>query len=107
MILFRLCFVLLGLLVSPVNIVQQSQETYCIIGLGIETKKIRRWLAASTFTSVSLAKVEQEAVAEPPSYSASFNPFPALVIGVTGAAMSAHAQRYLFQVCPSYNRVEV
>ncbi|KAG5636429.1 hypothetical protein H0H81_008104 [Sphagnurus paluster] len=39
-----------------------------------------------------------DAVMEPTSYSASFNPFPALVIGVTGAAMAAHAQTYLFQV---------
>src|SRR6202008_4237373 len=39
-----------------------------------------------------------DAVAEPASYTGSFNPFPALVIGVTGAAMSAHFQTYLFQV---------
>lgn len=41
--------------------------------------------------------MHQEAVEEPPSYRASFNPFPALVIGVTGSAMAAHAQVYLFQ----------
>ena len=40
----------------------------------------------------------QDSVAEPPSYIVSFNPFPALVIGVTGSAMSAHFQPYVFQV---------
>jgi len=69
-----------------------------LIGMGIESKRIRNWLAASTFALFGSSTVEQDAVAEPPSYSASFNPFPALVIGVTGAAMSAHAQTYLFQV---------
>jgi len=68
-----------------------------LIGMGIESKRIRKWLAASTFASIG-SPLTQDAVAEPPSYSASFNPFPALVIGVTGAAMAAHAQTYLFQV---------
>jgi hypothetical protein len=27
------------------------------------------------------------------------NPIPALIIGITGAAMSAHHQTYVFQVC--------
>lgn len=69
-----------------------------LIGMGIESKRVRNWLAASTFASLSSARVEQDVVAEPSSYSASFNPFPALVIGVTGAAMAAHAQTYLYQV---------
>lgn len=34
----------------------------------------------------------------PPSYSFSFNPFPALVIGVTGVAMAAHHQDYVYEV---------
>ncbi|PWN37654.1 uncharacterized protein FA14DRAFT_107185, partial [Meira miltonrushii] len=34
----------------------------------------------------------------PPSYSFSFNPFPALVIGVTGIAMAAHHQDYVYEV---------
>ncbi|EIW82431.1 hypothetical protein CONPUDRAFT_89851 [Coniophora puteana RWD-64-598 SS2] len=67
-----------------------------LVGMGIESKRVRRWLAASAIASSS-ARSEAE-VSEPPSYRASFNPFPALVIGVTGAAMSAHAQTYLFQV---------
>ncbi|KAG6911708.1 hypothetical protein DXG01_007958 [Tephrocybe rancida] len=69
-----------------------------LIGMGIESKRIRNWLAASTFASVRSEHAPQGAVEEPVSYSASFNPFPALVIGVTGAAMAAHAQTYLFQV---------
>ncbi|RDB22739.1 putative membrane protein C3B8.06 [Hypsizygus marmoreus] len=69
-----------------------------LIGLGIESKTIRNWLAASTFASVNSEHAPEDTMAEPPSYAASFNPFPALVIGVTGAAMAAHAQTYLFQV---------
>ncbi|KAG1755842.1 hypothetical protein EDB19DRAFT_435076 [Suillus lakei] len=64
-----------------------------LIGMGIESKRLRRWLAASAVAAVGPAEAS-----EPPSYRGSFNPFPALVIGVTGAAMSAHAQTYLFQV---------
>ncbi|KAL0949662.1 hypothetical protein HGRIS_009701 [Hohenbuehelia grisea] len=74
-----------------------------LVGMGIESRRFRRWLAASTLRDVDAhsslrSPNAQDAVAEPPSYSASFNPFPALVIGVTGAAMAAHAQTYLFQV---------
>ncbi|SPO23923.1 uncharacterized protein UTRI_03543_B [Ustilago trichophora] len=39
-----------------------------------------------------------EAQTQPASYSASFNPFPALVIGVTGVAMAAHHQDYRYEV---------
>ncbi|TFK43381.1 hypothetical protein BDQ12DRAFT_674879 [Crucibulum laeve] len=70
-----------------------------LVGMGIESKRVRKWLASSTFASLSSpSEIPQDAVAEPPSYWASFNPFPALVMGVTGAAMAAHAQTYLFQV---------
>ncbi|KAH9843933.1 uncharacterized protein C8Q71DRAFT_793568 [Rhodofomes roseus] len=68
-----------------------------LIGMGIESKRIRRWLAAGSTAAMGINR-GQEAVAEPPSYAASFNPFPALCIGITGAAMAAHAQTYLFQV---------
>lgn len=64
-----------------------------LIGMGMESRRMRRWLAASAVGSARLSSV-----AEPPSYRGSFNPFPALVIGVTGAAMSAHTQAYVFQV---------
>ncbi|KAF9815563.1 hypothetical protein IEO21_04563 [Rhodonia placenta] len=69
-----------------------------LVGMGIESKTVRRWLASGSTAAVPQSAREQEAVAEPPSYGASFNPFPALCIGITGAAMSAHAQTYLFQV---------
>jgi hypothetical protein len=70
-----------------------------LVGMGIESRRIRKWLASSTFASLSRPQdMPQEAVVEPVSYMGSFNPFPALVIGVTGAAMAAHAQTYLFQV---------
>jgi len=69
-----------------------------LVGMGIESKRIRRCLASSTFGSKPSARnVPDETVTEPASYAASFNPFPALVIGVTGAAMAAHFQTYLFQ----------
>ncbi|PPQ66760.1 hypothetical protein CVT24_008717 [Panaeolus cyanescens] len=70
-----------------------------LVGMGIESKRIRKWLASSTFSSAAHPEeMPREAVTEPSSYSGSLNPFPALVIGVTGAAMAAHAQTYLFQV---------
>ena len=74
-----------------------------LVGMGIESKRIRRWLSApasAIAASVDAATAQsRKLTATPPiQYIASFNPFPALVIGVTGAAMSAHAQVYLFQV---------
>ncbi|KDR83576.1 hypothetical protein GALMADRAFT_205521 [Galerina marginata CBS 339.88] len=70
-----------------------------LIGMAIESKRVRKWLAASTFpASRHPSDVPQKAIVEPVSYIGSYNPFPALVIGVTGAAMAAHAQTYLFQV---------
>lgn len=70
-----------------------------LVGMGIESKRVRKWLAASIFSSVvTSSNVPRDTITEPPSYGASFNPFPALVIGVTGAAMAAHFQTYLFQV---------
>jgi hypothetical protein len=65
-----------------------------LIGMGIESKRVRRWLASVSAMALKPSTLSRE----PPSYSASFNPFPALVIGVTGATMAAHAQTYLFQV---------
>ena len=69
-----------------------------LVGMGIESRRIRRWLSSATISSIQSSNMPQDSVAEPPSYIASFNPFPALVIGVTGLAMAAHAQVYLFQV---------
>lgn len=55
-----------------------------------------------TRRSGAQAEADQEplvaAQAAPPSYSSSFNPFPALCIGVTGVAMAAHHQDYVYEV---------
>ncbi|OAX42935.1 hypothetical protein K503DRAFT_682299 [Rhizopogon vinicolor AM-OR11-026] len=67
-----------------------------LVGMGIESKRVRHWLASSS--AAAFGPTDASHILEPPSYRGSFNPFPALVIGVTGAAMSAHAQTYLFQV---------
>ncbi|KAJ7257504.1 hypothetical protein B0H12DRAFT_469764 [Mycena haematopus] len=55
-----------------------------LVGIAVESKTIRKWLT--------------ENVSESADYTPSFNPFPALVIGVTGAVMASHFQTYLFQV---------
>ena len=65
------------------------------LGLAIESHRIRSWLAAP---ALERSRTPGTPTDQPPSYVASFNPFPALVIGTTGAIMSAHHQTYLFQV---------
>ncbi|KAJ7228798.1 cytoplasmic protein [Mycena pura] len=62
-----------------------------LLGMAVESKTLRKWFAA-------LAVDTSETVEEPVTYTSSFNPFPALVIGVTGSVMAAHFQTYLFQV---------
>lgn len=62
-----------------------------IVGMGLELRRVRGLLGMRRET-------QGDKVDEPASYAGSFNPFPAIVIGVTGAAMSAHHQTYLFQV---------
>ena len=77
-----------------------SQVMFCfagLIGMGIESRRIRKWLGHSVFPISQSSSSPEEPIEEPQSYRGSFNPFPALVIGVTGAAMSAHAQTYVFQ----------
>ncbi|KAI0303853.1 hypothetical protein BC826DRAFT_1089177 [Russula brevipes] len=69
-----------------------------MVGMGLESRCLRRWLAAISTASLKASGRDSDVVAEPSSYGGSFNPFPALVIGVTGAVMSAHFQTYLFQV---------
>jgi glucan phosphoethanolaminetransferase (alkaline phosphatase superfamily) len=66
-----------------------------LVGMGLESRRIREWFA---FSSGALIL---------PRNIPSFNPFPALVIGVTGAAMSAHAQTYQFQVRGTGQRHQV
>jgi hypothetical protein len=82
-----------------------------IIGMILETKSLKNLLAlpvslkqssisARDSTTADEATCE-EAIslpARPPSYNFSFNPFPALVIGVTGVAMAAHHQDYVYEV---------
>ncbi len=75
-----------------------------LVGMSLESRCLRRWLAAVSTASLMASNKKSDAVAEPASYGASFNPFPALVIGVTGAAMSAHFQKYLFQVWGLHTR---
>ncbi|RSH88825.1 hypothetical protein EHS25_003053 [Saitozyma podzolica] len=60
-------------------------------GILLESKTVRRILGA-------VVAGGRKGVAEPPSYAFSFNPLPALVIAVTGLAMAAHHQDYVFQV---------
>lgn len=72
-----------------------------LVGMALESRRLRRWLAAIATASSKGSRRNGGAVAEPASYGGSFNPFPALVIGVTGVAMSAHFQTYLFQVSAS------
>ncbi|KAG8699325.1 hypothetical protein FRC08_005371 [Ceratobasidium sp. 394] len=67
-----------------------------LVGMALESHTFRRLLANTSL--VSNPRARGQLVAEPPSYAGSFNPFPALVIGITGAAMSAHHQNYVFQV---------
>jgi len=73
------------------------------VGMGLESKRLRRWLAAGSLGSQyryneNRSTRGQDSVAEPPSYVASFNPFPAVCIGITGIVMAAHFQPYVFQV---------
>ncbi|KAJ9095970.1 hypothetical protein QFC21_005332 [Naganishia friedmannii] len=66
-------------------------------GMGLESRVLRRLLGTSAVPAAAWKK-GKVAVVEPKSYSFSFNPFPALVIGILGIAMSAHKQDYAFQV---------
>lgn len=66
-----------------------------LMGMLLESPSVRRFLS-STVSSRSGRPLS--AIAPPQSYAFSFNPFPALVIGVTGIAMAAHHQEYQFQI---------
>lgn len=70
-----------------------------LIGMGMEVETLKKWLASAVVgTAKKGGRARAKELAKPPTYSASFNPFPALVIGVLGVAMSAHHQDYVFQV---------
>lgn len=66
-----------------------------LLGMMLESKRVRALLNAPVLAAASQS--DSSRVRQPASASFSFNPFPAIVIGVTGLAMSAHAQRYIFQ----------
>ncbi|EJD54053.1 hypothetical protein AURDEDRAFT_110689 [Auricularia subglabra TFB-10046 SS5] len=53
-----------------------------LVGMGVESRTLRRWLAPASASSML----------------PSGNPLPGLVIGVTGLAMAAHQQAYVFLV---------
>ena len=72
----------------------------------IPFEEVRRRRSHSRSRSRSRSRVGEEdeldelvdAQTQPSSYASSFNPFPALVIGVTGIAMAAHHQDYVYEV---------
>lgn len=57
----------------------------------LESKTCRDWISGAILT-----RTGKDRATGPPSYSGSFNIFPALTIGITGLAMSAHHQEYVF-----------
>lgn len=82
-----------------------------IVGMILETKSLKTLLALPVSLKQSAIRAKESGVADeatceeatalpaqPPSYNFSFNPFPALVIGVTGVAMAAHHQDYIYEV---------
>ena len=75
-----------------------------LIGMGLEMNSLRTLLGypiAKLHPAAAQATQEADVVSvqrPPPSYTGSFNPFPALVIGVTGIAMATHHQDYVYEV---------
>lgn len=75
-----------------------------LVGMMLESTRVRALLAYAVTLGHPAARAPQrgqgcvEAQSAPPSYVSSFNPFPALVIGVTGVAMAAHHQDYVYEV---------
>lgn len=75
-----------------------------LAGMGLESTSLRSLIGRAVVhmhPSVEAHNDEEDAVAKqtpPPSYAYSFNPFPAMVIGVTGVAMAAHHQDYVYEV---------
>lgn len=82
-----------------------------LVGIILETQSFKNLLALPVALKQAAIRAEntgtsakftcEEAVtlpARPTSYAFPFNPFPALVIGVTGVAMAAHHQDYVYEV---------
>jgi hypothetical protein len=53
-----------------------------LVGLCMESRRFRRWLSAFSTAAMTPRDRTAGAVAEPASYASSFNPFPALCIGM-------------------------
>ncbi|KAF8322170.1 hypothetical protein DL93DRAFT_2050842 [Clavulina sp. PMI_390] len=85
-----------------------------LVGMALESSHVRKLLALSAYLPGSRAMLPAPTgsskyrrhgmpsavtgLGEPASYTGSFNPIPALVIGMTGAAMAAHQQEYQYAV---------
>jgi Protein of unknown function (Ytp1) len=74
-----------------------------LVGMAIETPTIRRWLLGETNTQGSRSRRKRSSGSLGPDVeqntgSVASNPLPAVVVGITGIAMSAHHQEYQFQV---------
>lgn len=75
-----------------------------LVGMGIESPSVRKWLVGETGQrharhrrKTSLSPILADP-AEKKVESRASNPLPAVVVGITGLAMSAHHQTYQFQV---------
>ncbi|KAM0791382.1 hypothetical protein ACM66B_005847 [Microbotryomycetes sp. NB124-2] len=66
-----------------------------MLGMMLESKTVRQCLQAPIY---AVSSVDRARIAQPASAASSFNPFPSIIIGTTGIAMSAHAQLFKFQV---------
>jgi len=74
-----------------------------LVGLAIENPTVRRWLSGEgaseeTTEEKILAATKEDRTPKTRSRWTTSNPLPAVVIGITGIAMSAHHQTYLFQI---------
>lgn len=78
-----------------------------LVGLAVENPTVRRWLLGDGTSDEAVEEKlsvpskggdkVMESSSSKPQWKAP-NPLPAVVIGITGIAMSAHHQTYLFQV---------
>lgn len=76
-----------------------------LISMALESQSVRRLIAIGTSSldsaeSLDSARDHEQRVSEPATqtYAGSFNPLPTLILGITGSAMAAHTQTYLFAV---------
>lgn len=63
----------------------------------LESSTIRNWISNPTRLLLPPSSSSQPMI-EPAIHQFSFNPFPALVIGLVGYSMSTHHQMYQFQI---------